>query len=251
MLDYVKYIDIEYDADSTTRANSLKTALIKCAELMGMTTEDISESSNVIRLKIIHSLCPEDYMVWYCSNPGENGPNVHIYIAPDKDTSTTTSSINKLAQMSFSNYSSILSNRYRFYCAKSKDGKNVVWGYANIENSSMDLSYGLMTGKDLNNDTVKGIYFTKQFIYYYENTNNRLSYEIANTNITNLTSLVMNKVCVPSIGFLADSAYTPLMAYPSSAPYDVSMNNKTYLFASTNGAATGRIAFEVENSKVN
>jgi len=245
MLDYVKYIDIEYDADSTTRANSLKTTLIRCAELMGMTTEDISENSNVIRLKIIHSLCPEDYMVWYCSNPGENSPNVHIYIAPDKDISTATSNINKLAQMSFGNYSNILGSRYRFYCAKSKDEKNIAWGYANIENSSMDLSYGLMTGKDLNNDTVKGIYFTKQFIYYYENTNNRLSYEIANTNITNLASLVMNKACVPSIGFLADSAYFPLMAYPSASPYDVSMNNKTYLFTSTTNTATGRIAFEV------
>lgn len=251
MLDYVKYIDIEYDADNTTRANSLKTTLIRCAELMEMTTEDISENSTVIRLKIIHSLCPEDYMVWYCSNPGENSPNVHIYIAPDKDTSTTTSSNDKLAQMNFSNYSNILGYRYRFYCAKSTDGKNVVWGHANIENSSMDLSYGLMTGKDLNNDTVKGMYFTKQFIYYYENSNTRLSYEIANPNITNLTSLVMNKACVPSIGFLADSAYFPLMAYPSNAPYDVSMNGKTYLFASTNINMTGRIAFEVENSQIN
>lgn len=249
MLDCVKYIDIEYDnTDNTTRANSLKTALIKCAELMGMTTEDISENSNVIRLKIIHSLCPEDYMVWYCSNPADNGPAIQLYIAPDKDTSTSTSNIDKLGYMTLGNISN---NRYRFYCAKSKDGKNAAWGYANIGNSSIDLSYGLMTGKDLNNDTVKGMYFNQQFIYYYENTNTKLVYEIANTNITNLASLVMNKACVPSIGFLADSAYFPLMAYPSNAPYDVSMNGKTYLFASTQINSTGRIAFEVENNKIN
>ncbi|MBP3326674.1 MAG: hypothetical protein J6L77_09695 [Coprococcus sp.] len=251
MLDYVKYIDIEYDADSTTRANSLKTTLIRCAELMGMTAEDISESSNVIRLKIIHSLCPEDYMVWYCSNPGEISPRVNFYIELDKDTSTSTNVNDKLGDMQFQNYQNFTYYRYRFYCVQSKDGKNVAWGYANIENSSMSLNYGLMIGKDLNNDTVKGMYFTKQFIYYYENTNNRLSYEIANTNTTNLASLVMNKACVPSIGFLADSAYFPLMAYPSITPYDVSMNGKIYLFASTDGTANGRIAFEVENNKIN
>jgi len=246
MLDYVKYIDIEYDADSTTRANSLKTTLIKCAELMGMTTEDISESSTVIRLKIIHSLCPNDYMVWYCTNPADNSPSIQFYIGLDKDTSTAINVNDKLGNMQFPYYQNFSLYRYRFYCTKSKDGKNVVWGYANIENSSMDLSYGLMIGKDLNNDTVKGMYFTKQFIYYYENTNNRLSYEIANPNTTNLTSLVMNKACVPSFGFLADSAYFPLMAYPSASPYDVSINNKTYLFTLTTNTATGRIAFEVE-----
>lgn len=251
MLDYVKYIDIEYDADNTTRANSLKTTLIRCAELMGMTTEDISESSSVIRLKIIHSLCPEDYMVWYCANPADNSPYIQFYIAPDKDTSTAVNSNDKLGHMQFQYYQNLTSFRYRFYCIQSKDLKNVSWGYANIENSSMDLSYGLITGKDLNNDTVKGMYFAKQFIYYYENTNTRLSYEIANTNTTNLASLVMNKACVPSIGFLADSAYFPLMAYPSNATYDVSMGGKTYLFTSTANTITGRIVFEVENSKIN
>ncbi len=251
MLDYVKYIDIEYDADNTTRANSLKTTLIRCAELMGMITEDISESSSVIRLKIIHSLCPEDYMVWYCANPADNSPSIQFYIAPDKDTSTAVNSNDKLGHMQFQYYQNLTSFRYRFYCIQSKDLKNVAWGYANIENSSMDLSYGLMTGKDLNNDTVKGMYFTKQFIYYYENTNTRLSYEIANIDNANLTSLVMNKACVPSLGFLADSAYFPLMAYPSNAPYDVSMGGKTYLFTSTAITTNGRIAFEVENSIIN
>lgn len=246
MLDYVKYIDIEYDADSTTRANSLKTTLIRCAESIGMTTEDISESSTVIRLKLINSFCPDDYMVWYCANPADNSPSIQFFIAPDKDISTATNTINNLGYMQFQYYQNFSLYRYRFYCTKSKDGKNVAWGYANIENSSMSLNYGLMIGKDLNNDTAKGMYFTKQFIYYYENSNNRLSYEIANPNTTNLTSLVMNKACVPSIGFLADSAYFPLMAYPSSEQYDVSMNGKTYLFTQTNTDITGRIAFEVE-----
>lgn len=248
MLDYVKYIDIVYNADDTSRSNTLKETLIQCAELMGMTTEDISENSTVIRLKLINSFCPDDYMVWYSPNPSDNSPNVYFYIAPDRDTSTATSGTTIFGEMRFSYYQNTTSYRYRFFCVESKDKKNVAWGCAHIGSASINLSYGLAIGKDLNNDIVKGMYFSLTSFYYYNEDapDKKMNYTFPTTDIMNLKSLIMNKACVPNLGFLADSAYFPLMAYPSYAPYDVSMNDKTYLFASTNINAGGRIAFEVE-----
>lgn len=247
MLDYVKYIDIVYDADDTSRSNTLKETLIQCAELMGMTTEDISENSTVIRLKLINSFCPDDYMVWYCPNPSDNSPDVYFYVASDRDTSTVTSNSSIFGNMRFSYYQNTTSYRYRFFCVESKDKKNVAWGCANIENASINLSYGLAIGKDLNNDIVKGMYFSLTSFYWYEEAapDKKLNYTFPETNITQLKSLIMNKACVPSLGFLADSAYFPLMAYPSYAPYDVSMNEKSYLFTSTSTNIGGRIVFEV------